>query len=164
MRVLITGMSGAGKSSVVVELRRRGHVAYDVDEGLTYLDPADGRWHWDIARVRDLLRRASPPVFLAGCSEEQALLSWDKRVLLTAPTDVLLQRIDSRPSGLGKAPHERALVLSNLAQVEPLLRRSADLLMDATRPLHEVVAAVLASLQSAGDAGCRSERLAAHSR
>jgi hypothetical protein len=114
------------------------------------LDPADGRWHWDVARIRDLLRRADPPVFIAGCSEEQALLSWDKRVLLTAPAGVLLQRIDSRPGGFGQAPHERALVLSDLATVEPLLRRSADLLVDATRPLHEVVDAVLGVVEKRG--------------
>jgi len=32
MRVLITGMSGAGKSALVHELRRRGVRAFDADE------------------------------------------------------------------------------------------------------------------------------------
>jgi len=33
MHVLITGMPGTGKSSLVLELRKRGYVAYDADDG-----------------------------------------------------------------------------------------------------------------------------------
>lgn len=150
MRVLITGMSGAGKSSVVAELRRWGHVAHDVDEGLSYLDAADGRWHWDLQRIRDLLVPAEHPIFMAGCSEEQALLPWDRRILLTAPADVLMQRIDSRTSGFGKAPEERVQVLADIAAVEPLLRRSADVIVDATLPLRKVVDAVLQGTLTGG--------------
>ena len=150
MRVLITGMSGVGKSSVVAELQRRGHAAHDVDDGLTYLDSSDNRWHWDLPRMRDLLDRSELPVFVAGCSEEQVLLHWDKRVLLTAPADVLLRRIDARPRGFGKAPRERVLILTDVAEVEPLLRASADLVVDATQPLHDVADAVLQVLGTRG--------------
>ncbi len=136
-------MSGAGKSSVVAELRRRGLDAHDVDEGLSYLEVEDGRWHWDVPRVRELLRPAEQPVFIAGCSEEQGLFQWDRRIRLAAPADVLMQRIDTRTSGFGKASEERALVLADIAAVEPLLHRSADAVVDATRPLREVVDAVL---------------------
>lgn len=152
MHVLITGISGAGKSSVVTELRRRGYAAHDIDDGLSYLDATDGRWHWKLQEVRDLLRAAADTVFIAGCSEEQALLSWEKRVLLTAPADLLLQRIDSRASGFGKAPAERASVLADLAAVEPLLRASADVVVDTTRPLPEVVDAVLKGCLGRADA------------
>ena len=45
MRVLLTGMSGTGKSALVQELRRRGYGAYDADDGFS--EPrADGRWGW----------------------------------------------------------------------------------------------------------------------
>jgi dephospho-CoA kinase len=33
MRVLLTRMSGTGKSTLVQELRRRGYSAYDADDG-----------------------------------------------------------------------------------------------------------------------------------
>jgi broad-specificity NMP kinase len=144
-------MSGTGKSSVVAELQRQGYTAHDLDDGFTYLDAADGRWHWDLPRVRALLHSTKPPLFVAGCSEEQALLPWDVRILLTAPADVILRRIDSRSGdGFGRAAHEREQVLSDLADVEPLLRQSANVEVDTTRPLAEVVRAVL---QAAGEGG-----------
>jgi chloramphenicol 3-O-phosphotransferase len=41
-RVLLTGMSGAGKSSVLVALQRRGHIVVDTDyDGWTL---PDGTW------------------------------------------------------------------------------------------------------------------------
>jgi dephospho-CoA kinase len=42
VRILLTGMSGVGKSTLVAELRRRGHAAHDADDGFS--EPrADGR-------------------------------------------------------------------------------------------------------------------------
>lgn len=150
MRVLITGMSGAGKSSVVAELRRRGHAAHDVDDGYTFLDAADGRWHWDLAAIRALRPTGAGPLFIAGCSEEQTLLAWDVRVLLTAPVDVLMDRIASRPSGHGKTARERDQVLADVQLVEPLLRASADVVVDTTDPLAEVVEAVMRAAAVSG--------------
>jgi broad-specificity NMP kinase len=74
MRVLLTGMSGTGKSTLVRELRRRGHAAYDADDDGFSEPREDGRWGW------------------------------------------------------------RAELVADLAVVEPLLRRSADLILDSTTP------------------------------
>src|SRR3954469_23369524 len=88
MRVLLTGMSGTGKSALVQELRRRGYAAHDADDGFS--EPrADGRWGWRGDLVAELL--ADPPeglLFFAGCSEEQVELPFDYRVVLTAPEPV----------------------------------------------------------------------------
>ena len=43
MRVLITGMSGTGKSALVHELRRRGLRGFDADEDGFSEPRADGR-------------------------------------------------------------------------------------------------------------------------
>lgn len=136
---------------MVAELQRRGYDAHDVDDGFTYLDERDGCWHWDVPRIHDLLRPPDRLVFVAGCSEEQALMPWDVRVLLTAPRGVLLHRIDNAPGDrFGKSEHQRAQVLADVADVEPLLRRSAAVVVDTTQPLAEVVRAVL---QAAGEGG-----------
>jgi shikimate kinase len=137
MRVLLTGMSGTGKSALVHELRRRGYAAYDADEDGFSEPRADGRWCWRAELVAALL--APPPpdrlLFFAGCSEEQVELPFDYRVLLTAPGSVLVQRLRTRTSNAyGHDSVELAQVLADRAEVEPLLRRSADLVLATTTP------------------------------
>jgi dephospho-CoA kinase len=135
MRVLLTGMSGTGKSALVHELRRRGYAAHDADDG--FAEPRDdGRWGWRADLVADLLAHAPErPLFFAGCSEEQAELPFDVRVLLTAPSSVLIERLRTRTSNAyGREEHQLAQVLADLAEVEPLLRRSADLVLTTTAP------------------------------
>jgi hypothetical protein len=68
---------------------------------------------------------------------------FDAIVLLSLPVDVLLERIASRPTNrYGKDPAERERIMRDLDTVEPLLRATFTIEIDATRPLHEVVAAV----------------------
>ncbi|MGN6474189.1 MAG: AAA family ATPase [Mycobacteriales bacterium] len=145
MRVLITGMSGVGKSTVVEELRRRGYVAVDADDD-GYSEPAgDGTWRWRTEAITELFEKSNAEVtFFAGCSDEQSAFAWDLKVLLVVPEPVVLERIAGRTTNtFGKTKVQRSRVLRDLQEVEPLLRRSADLVIDATRPLSDVVDEVL---------------------
>lgn len=135
MRVLLTGMSGTGKSALVHELRQRGFAAHDADDG--FAEPrADGRWGWRADLIADLLAQGRHRLlFFAGCSDEQAELPFDYRVLLTAPEPVIVQRLRTRTSNsYGREKHELSQVLADLVEVEPLLRRSADLVLTTTAP------------------------------
>ena len=148
MRVLLTGMSGTGKSTVVAELRRRGYQAYDADDDGFSEPRVQGRWGWRTDLVRQLLD-VSPDdvIFFAGCSEEQAELEFDSRVLLTAPPAVLCSRLQLRASkDYGRAPAQLAQVLHDLAEIEPLLRVSADLVVDTTRAVTDIVDLILDTL------------------
>jgi hypothetical protein len=152
MRVLLTGMSGTGKSALVHELRHRGHLAYDADEDGFSEPRADGRWGWRAEMVSELLARESD-LFFAGCSEEQRVLPFDYRVLLTAPTPVLVRRLRTRTgNAYGRDGAELSQVLADLAAVEPLLRRSADLVL-ATTGAPPRVADVLLEHIAGRDAG-----------
>jgi dephospho-CoA kinase len=147
MRVLITGMSGAGKTALVHELRERGLRALDADEDGFSEPREDGRWGWRAERVAELLAQPHGPLFFAGCSEEQATLPFDYRVLLTAPAEVLLERLRTRSGNrYGRSPAEREQVLADLADVEPLLRRSADLILETTEPPGRVADVLLGRL------------------
>jgi hypothetical protein len=62
-------------------------------------------------------------------------------VLLSAPTEVILGRVERRTTNdYGKSPLERAMILDDLANIEPLLRASCTYELDASRPLDNVVA------------------------
>ncbi len=140
MRVLLTGMSGTGKSALVHELRRRGYAAYDADDDGFSEPRENGRWGWRLDAVSGLLATADDRLlFFAGCSEEQIELPFDYRVLLTAPTIVLIGRLRTRTNNsYGRDREERAQVLADLADVEPLLRRSADLVLTTTARVPEI--------------------------
>jgi hypothetical protein len=141
-------MSGTGKSALVHELRRRGFTAYDADEDGFSEPRADGRWGWRVDRVADVLGQASDTLaFFAGCSEEQAELPFDVRVLLTAPRPVLIERLLTRSgNSYGRDSAELSQVLADLTEVEPLLRRSADLVLTTTAPPADVADVLLGRL------------------
>ena len=157
-RVLLTGMSGTGKSSVITELAARGYKAVDTDDdGLselvsvpddepTGLDPGQD-WVWREDRIRDLLSTDDAEVlFLSGCSPNQGKFypQLDHVVLLTAPADVIVERLATRTNNpYGKRPEEVARVLGLLQTIEPLLRRGAGHVVDTSVPLDQVVATVL---------------------
>jgi dephospho-CoA kinase len=148
MRALITGMSGTGKSTVVKELCRRGYTAYDADDG-GYSEPATGgAWRWRVEAVATLLATSDHGVlFFAGCSEEQTQFKWDRRVLLRAPESVIIARLRERTTNtFGKAAGEERKVLNDLREFEPLLRRSADAVIDSSQPLSLVVDELLVAV------------------
>jgi hypothetical protein len=87
-------------------------------------------------------------LFVAGCKTNQGALypRFEHVVLLSAPASVLLARVAARTTNpYGQDPATRALILRDLAEVEPLLRATATAEIDATAPL-EFVARRLAAL------------------
>jgi hypothetical protein len=66
-------------------------------------------------------------------------------VLLSAPAEVILERIAHRTTNdYGKSASERELILHHLATVEPALRSGCTHELDASRPLDDVVADLIA--------------------
>ena len=64
-RILVTGMSGTGKSSALLQLARRGFGIVDTDEpGWTVEDAEGGRW-WDEQRIAQLLAEDGPTLYEA---------------------------------------------------------------------------------------------------
>jgi hypothetical protein len=70
---------------------------------------------------------------------------FDAVVLLSAPAEVILDRVENRTTNdYGKGPGERDLILSHLGWVEPLLRATCTHEIDASRPIDDVVEALIA--------------------
>jgi dephospho-CoA kinase len=145
-RVLLTGMSGTGKSSVIEALTARGYKAVDTDDG--WCEPLpDGSQRWREDAIEQLLAVEDADVlFVAGCEENQVRFQpqFDVIILLSAPAGILAERLASRTGNpYGKAPGELRRVFDDLQAVEPLLRKAADYEIRTTMPLSDVVAAVL---------------------
>jgi hypothetical protein len=92
-RVLVTGMSGAGKTTVLDELRRRGHLAVDTDYDGWKLP--DGTWNEP--RMDQLLARHQD-VIVSGTADNQGRFydRFHHVVLLSAPLHVLVERVTGR--------------------------------------------------------------------
>jgi dephospho-CoA kinase len=143
--VLVTGMSGTGKSSALAELARRGHRVVDTDYGGWIEREAELLWRED--RIDQLLDEHEDGVlFVSGCVANQGKFypRFDAIVLLSAPADVILERVAGRRTNdFGKTDSEREQILNDLAAVEPLLRRGATAEIDTRAPLAEVVDALV---------------------
>jgi shikimate kinase len=143
-RILLTGMSGAGKSSALERLRLLGFRTVDTDEGdWTEWSEAEGGYLWREERMSELLADDDrPSIYVCGTVSNQGRFydRFDAVVLLSAPVHVLLSRIEMRTNNpFGKTAAQRELVLGDMAEVEPRLRRTCTHEIDATRPLADVV-------------------------
>lgn len=144
-KVLVTGMSGTGKSSALAGLRKLGFEAVDTDQGgFTEWSDREGGYVWNEERITELLARAGDTLlFVSGTVSNQGRFypQFDAVVLLTAPAEVLLGRIaDRNTNDYGKTQEERDLILEHVETVEPLLRATCTHELDASQPLDEVVA------------------------
>ena len=133
-------MSGAGKSTLLQVLAERGHLTVDTDyDGWTL---AGGRW--DATRISDLLDR-EPDVVVAGTVDNQGDFydRFDHVVLLSAPLDILIERVSSRTTNpYGRTTSEQAEIAQYVQTVEPLLRKTATVELDGRASISELAAAV----------------------
>ncbi|MFI2230540.1 AAA family ATPase [Nocardia testacea] len=148
--ILVTGMSGTGKSAALLALEERGYRVVDTDyggwtENVSGFDGRASEPQWHEARI-DLLiadhERSGEPLFIGGTVSNQVEFypRFDEIVLLTAPVHVILDRVAHRQTNpFGKAPAERDRIAADTAEIEPLLRSVATVEINTCRPLSEVV-------------------------
>jgi broad-specificity NMP kinase len=165
--IFVTGVSGAGKSAVAESLREGGWEAHDTDEDgmCVWCERATGRpvdqnqrgdsaeWldrhDWNIfrSRVEELARRAGDRrVFLCGSPSNYEDV-WDlfsTVVCLVVDDETLRTRLAGRTTNdFGKAPHELERVLEWNKDNGEHFRQLGAQIVDASRPLDEVVEEVL---------------------
>jgi broad-specificity NMP kinase len=149
--VLVTGMSGTGKSTVLVELARRGHRVVDTDYGgwtedVPSFDAPGSERLWREDRIDDLLTEHDDgALFVSGCVANQVKFyaRFDAIVLLSAPADVIPGRVATRNTNdYGKTAAQRELIAHHLTTVEPVLRAGATAEIDTRAPIDEVVDAL----------------------
>ncbi|MGF9700327.1 MULTISPECIES: AAA family ATPase [Paenibacillus] len=140
--ILITGMSGTGKSTALTELARKGHRVVDTDYG-EWSENLDGTgWLWNEDRIMALLMGHNEgTLFLSGTVSNQGKFysMFDAIVLLSAPLDVILERVSSRHNNpYGKTQAEREEIIHYVHTVEPLLRAGSTFEIDTRKSIEEV--------------------------
>jgi shikimate kinase len=149
-RVLLTGMSGTGKSTVINKLGELGYKVVDTDYGGFTVEVDSGAGPerlWRDDRIQEVLSADDADVlFISGTSRNQMKFypQFDHIVLLSAPAHVLVERLTTRTNNpYGKKSDEVAETLRLLQTVEPLLRGPATLEVETSTSLDRVITAIL---------------------
>jgi hypothetical protein len=113
----------------------------DTDRG-SWIDTSGPEPLWREERMTALLDdHRTGALFVAGAVANQGRFysRFHAIVLLSVPEDVLLDRLSSRTTNdFGKTPEQRARILADLREIEPLLRRGATAEIDTRDPLTSV--------------------------
>lgn len=171
---LITGPSGAGKTSLADFLDTKGHTTIDADStpGICYFinkagkpvpypPAADVTWWtnhnyvWELDRLKKYIRTfdsTNEPIFLCGNAGniDKAWNMFETVFYLDIPVDVALDRIThgTRDHNFAQRVEEQDQLLR---WIEPFKKEMLDLgavTIDATRPLEKVAAEILKQVKA----------------
>jgi hypothetical protein len=166
--VLITGISGAGKSTIAAALARRGLAVLDTDEdpllarsvdleGNGVEDPAAPdfawlarhSWDWDPARLDQLLSAFGPEtVYVCGGADNELDLAdrFARVLLLEIDEPTMLARLDApgRDNDWGRIGDTREYLRRKLPELQARLRAFGAIPIDARQSVGQVVDAILA--------------------
>jgi hypothetical protein len=165
--VLITGLSGAGKSTIAGVLARRGLTSIDADEDplLARSVDYDGNvvedesvpdfawlarhsWAWDPGRLDEVIAAAGPAtLYVCGGADNQLELAdrFTAMFLLEMDEPTMLARLDapSRDNEWGRIGDTREYLRRRLPGHQARLRAFGAIPIDARQPLGQVVNAIL---------------------
>jgi len=171
MKVLITGFPGTGKSAIALELKRRGHRAYDPDimRGYEYTvdrhtgerihppQPIPAGWYditglrmWDPVKMSRLLL-TSDDVFI--CSFVHDLANYrhlfDHIFVLTLDDVVLERRLRGRLGNqIGKDPAELRDIMKLHREFERTMLAHGATALNAEHGIRELVNTILEQVES----------------
>jgi gluconate kinase len=180
--VLITGCSGAGKSTIAAVLARRGLASIDADD-----DPSLARfvdsggavvveepaapdlawlarhsWAWNPARLDELIRASAPATLYVcgGADNELELADRFTHVFwLEIDEPTMLARLDARRDyhDWGRIGDTREYLRRRLPEIQDRLRAFGAIPMDARQPLDQVVDAILSHTLASSATGQASQ-------
>jgi hypothetical protein len=154
--VQISGMSGAGKTTIAAVLARRGLAVIDTDgdpllarhldsAGNVVGDPAvpdfawlaRHSWAWNPTRLDELIGAAAPAtLYVCGCADNELELAdrFTQVFLLEIDEPTMLGRLASRDKEWGRIGDTREYQRLKLPEYQGRLRASGAIPIDARRP------------------------------
>lgn len=171
MLIFITGISTSGKSTMTKELSKRGYEAHDLehngisawfhkekgtrdaefaqvtDRSKEWADAHE--WRVSIDWVNDIAKKAAgKPIFLCGggVNEKDIIALCDKVIWLKTDEQTIRNRVNiPRDHTYGTRPHELTAAIEGNIQKEKEYEQMGAIMIDARRPLNEVVQDVIAT-------------------
>lgn len=167
MNILITGVSGSGKTSIAAELNKLQYDALNMDniEGLcSWVNLATGKsepdnrendpnwlethdWYWDKDKLVELLRQ-TVNTFYCGSSgnQDQFYSLFRKVILLEMDSELIRERVlnSSRDHSYGQMPGEMETILGYFEKFQDDVIRAGAVVINARKPLDEIVSLVIA--------------------
>jgi adenylate kinase family enzyme len=169
--IYVTGISGAGKSTVREELARRGYPAFDTDEdeiaqwthrvtGVVtpllleaHRTPeflSQNEWRTEPERMRRLADdSAGETVFLCGHvgNEDEVWAYFDEVLFLSIDRATMERRLTTRTAHtFGTKPHELELLLAWHSVIDDYYLRRGAIIVDASPATERVVDEILRAL------------------
>ena len=145
-RVLVTGMSGAGKSTLLAAVARRGYPTVDTDYDGWELAGA----LWDEPRMSALLSRARHDRRV-GTDKTRAASTTGSSTWSTSTSRWRCSSTGCAPgptTRTARRAEQQADITRYVAEVEPLIRRSATLELDGLLPVPDLADRVEHCLRS----------------
>ena len=146
-RILLTGMSGVGKSTVLERLAAEGIRCIDLDDG--WMCELQGERQIDLEAVRQFVRAHDrEPVVFAGCARNQGGLGADYTILLTASPETMRQRIAEGKNPFGKDGETWRKIMKDKAETEPILKAGSDMVIHTEQDLDRTVMQIMELLDT----------------
>jgi dephospho-CoA kinase len=168
----ITGIAGAGKTTVLKELKSRNYKVYDADEGLSFwANKSTGEkasasdhtlttdakffeehdWYIDKEAIEKLAKEAeSETIFICGsvANEKDVWSYFEKVFCLYVDDDSLIQRIKTRSDkDFGKSEHELGHLLELNKNVRSKYKSLGAVIIDATQSANKIADKITAIIK-----------------
>ncbi|MEG0255941.1 AAA family ATPase [Vagococcus sp.] len=144
VKVLLTGMSGVGKSTTLKQICQNYEHVIDLDyDGWIFMDEENNELKIDTNRIVDyLLQNKAKDIFLAGTAINQREMYpyLDFVITLTAPLEVMHERVLTRNNkSFGKSSEEWQKIISDKNNFEPLIIKGSDFVVSTDSAPADVV-------------------------
>lgn len=143
-KVLLTGMSGVGKTTILNYLKAEGFLTVDLDsDGWINYDIHEEDYLMDTTKITDFLRLyEKESIFLGGTTINQRdIYSYlDFVIALTAPTEIMRERIYKRDNNpFGKTEEEWSKIVNDKITFEEQIFKSSDCVISTDKPFKDVL-------------------------